>query len=234
MKKKLLTFLPAILLTGMMISCGGGKQGSEEQSAEAVTEEPAEEAAPKYSGKTIVGVVHSVEDFDKWVAVYNEVADPEAHISYYENVDKPNEIVVFNFTTGHEAAREGFASQEMKETMARAGVNSEPVFTYYDMQYMNNEPTGATYRVAISHEVSDYNAWKPVFDADESRRAEAGLELRGLARDADNGNLVHMVFATNDLEPVKGMLGDPGLKAKMEEAGVVSEPVASFWKTIGQ
>ena len=106
--------------------------------------------------------------------------------------------------------------------------------TYYDMQYMNKEATTAKFRMGISHEVSDYSAWKEKFDADEARRQEAGLELRGLARDADNPNLIHMVFATDDLENAKAMMSDPNLKKVMEEAGVVSEPVVQMWKTIDQ
>jgi hypothetical protein len=229
-KLMIMLFVPAFIF-GVLVSCGGGgKEYSEEADATEEAPEGAEEEGPTYSGNTAVGVVHSVADLAKWIEVYEEGVDPNAHISYYVNVDNPDEIVVFNLTTSHAEAKEGFADDEMKATMERAGVTSEPVFTYYDMQYMNQTATEATYRVGFSHEVADYDAWKEKFDADEDRRTEMGMELRALARDGDNPNLIHIYFATNDLEPVKAMLGDPEMKRIMEEAGVISEPVAAFWQ----
>ena len=234
MKKVALTFFLPVFIIGMMASCGGGgKEHAEESHEEAASAEEVVDEGPVYSGETAVGVVHSVADLAAWVKVYEEVSDPKSRISYYKNVDNPSEIVVFELTTSHEESKASFASEDLKAAMERAGVNSEPVFTYYDMVYMNADPTDAMYRVGISHEVSDFNAWKEKFDADDSRRAEAGLELRGLARDADNANLVHIVFASNDLEPAKAMLSDPELKTVMEEAGVISEPVATFWQLPG-
>jgi hypothetical protein len=234
MKKLTIAFLAPVFAIGMLASCGGGGKEHAEGSHDAEgTEGSTEEAAPVYSQETVVGVVHSVADLEKWTEVYEEVSDPNARISVYENVDNPSEIVVFEFTVSHEEAKAGFASDELKAAMERAGVNSEPVFTYYDIKYLNLEATEASYRVGISHEVMDFETWKPLFDADEERRAQAGLELRALATDADNANLVHIYFATDNLEPVKGMMDDPDLKAKMEEGGVVSEPVFAFWQKPG-
>ena len=225
-----LLFIPAFIF-GMLASCGGGGKEYAEESDEAeATEETAEEEAITYSKETVVGVVHSVEDLAKWVEVYEEVSEPAARLSYYVNVDNPSEIAVFEFTTSHEEAEAAFSSDEMKADMESAGVSSEPMISYMDVKYINEESTDATYRVFISHEVTDFEAWKVIFDGDEARRAEAGLELRGLGTDADNPNLVSMFFATNDLEAVKGMLADPELKTTMDDAGVISEPVASFWQ----
>ena len=178
--KKLATllFIPAFAF-GLLASCGGGgKEYSEESDDAEDSEEMAmEEEAPVYSGNTVVGVVHSVADLAKWVEVYEEVSVPEGRISYYTNVDNPDEITVFELTTSHAEAKEGFASEDLKAEMERAGVTSEPVFTYYDMQYMNQATSEATYRAGISHEVKDFASWKEKFEADDARRAEAGLEL---------------------------------------------------------
>jgi hypothetical protein len=234
MKKLFITLLIPAFVFGVMASCGGGgKEYSEESDeAEDTTEETMEEG-PTYSGKTVVGIVHSVADYSSWLTVYEEDSDPAARLAIYSNVDNPSEIVVFQLTTSHAEAKEGLSSEELKATMERAGVNSEPVMTFYDIQYMNEESTDAIYRVAINHEVKDFTSWKEKFDADENRRAEAGLELRALATGADNPNMVYMFWATNDLEPMKGMLSDPDMKKTMEDAGVISEPATTFWKVIG-
>ncbi len=227
-------FIPAFAF-GMLVSCGGGgkEYADENEESDEATEEMAAEEAPVYSGETAVGVVHSVADFGVWKEAYEKVSNPDGRIAIYENVDNPGEIVVFELTTSHADSKAMFSSSEMKEDMENAGVTSEPVITYYDMKYMNSEDTDARYRVAIQHEVSDYAAWRTIFDDDESRRTEAGLELRGLATDPDNANLVFMVFSTDDLEGVKSMLNDPDLKAKMEEAGVISEAIVTYWQNPG-
>ena len=131
MKKLFFTLLAPVFIIGMIASCGGGGKEYTEESHddENTAEEPMEEEAPTFSGKTVVGVVHSVADLAAWVAVYEEVSTPEARIAYYKNVDNPDEIVVFELTTSHEEAKEGFASEDLKATMERAGVNSPPEFT---------------------------------------------------------------------------------------------------------
>ena len=98
------------------------------------------------------------------------------------------------------------------------------------MKYMSSDENNDTYRLAINHEVEDFETWKEIFDADTDRRAEAGLTLLGMATGADNPNLVYMMFATSDIEPAKEMLANPEMKEVMEDAGVISEPQATFWK----
>lgn len=205
--------------------CGGGKSSYDTETEE----ETAAESESAYSQKTVMGVVHEVEDFARWHAGYLEKSDSAARISVYVNVDNPNEVTVFEFTKSHEEATAFIQSDEIKSAMDEYGVTTEPVLTLYDMKHLNLEedPIGK-YRVAIQHEVSDYASWKEKFDADAERRAEAGLQLRGLATSADQPNMVHIFFATDDLEPVKNMLSDPEMKKVMDDAGVISEPVVVY------
>ncbi len=225
--------LAAFFAMLMMTACGGSSGEYEETESEEPTEETTasemEEESP-YSGETAIGVVHNVEDYETWYAAYDKDSDPKSRIGIFLGVEDPSLLVVFQFTTSHEDAKKEFASEDLKNVMKEAGVSSEPVFTYYDMKYLNQDNPSGQYRVGISHEVKDFDTWKEAFDKDEGRRSEAGLTLAGMATDSENSNVVYIMFATDDLEAVKGMLENPDIKKVMEEAGVVSEPTVQFWK----
>ncbi|MEH6348029.1 MAG: hypothetical protein V7785_23230 [Bermanella sp.] len=79
-------------------------------------------------------------------------------------------------------------------------------------------------RFYLSHPVKDFDAWKPVFDADESRRSSAGLSTVGVFRQFDNGNNVLVVFEGNDTQAMRDMLADPSLADAMKSAGVMAPP----------
>ncbi len=218
--------------------CGGGKSSFDAESEDETTAETGMEEATEsesaYSHKTVMRVVHEVEDYAKWNVGYQGKSDPAARISVYVNVDNPSEVTVFEFTKSHEDAMAFIQSEEIKNAMEEFGVTSEPVVTLYDMKYINLEedPIGK-YRVAIRHEVTDYSSWKEKFDADAERRAEAGLQLRGLATSPDQPDMVHLFFATDNTESVKNMLADPEMKKVMEDAGVISEPEVILLTTPG-
>jgi hypothetical protein len=83
-------------------------------------------------------------------------------------------------------------------------------------------------RVFIHHPVADYDKWRPVYDADASRRAAAGITDVAVLRDADDPNLVWIVGEA-DAANVEALLSDPELGKLMQEAGVTAPP--QFWIT---
>ena len=78
--------------------------------------------------------------------------------------------------------------------------------------------------IFLRHPVADYDAWRPLFDADSALRDTAKLTLVGVFREASDANSVLVVFDTDDVSGFKAMLADEGLKAAMEEAGVTGPP----------
>lgn len=77
--------------------------------------------------------------------------------------------------------------------------------------------------IILNHDVKDFASWKPVYDADADRRINAGFEEIAVGTKSDNPNSVYMIWE-GDPSSIEGMLKDPELKAKMQEAGVVSPP----------
>lgn len=81
-------------------------------------------------------------------------------------------------------------------------------------------------RVFINHPVSDYERWRPAFEADKPRRAAVGLVDIAVLRDADNPNSIWVV-GDGEREVIEQMFQDPELGKAMEEAGVTAPP--QFW-----
>ncbi len=78
--------------------------------------------------------------------------------------------------------------------------------------------------IFFQHRVDNYDTWKPVYDADVERRNAAGLTELGVYRKAGDENLVLLVWSADSIEGFRAMSDSEELKAKMQEAGVVSEP----------
>ena len=77
--------------------------------------------------------------------------------------------------------------------------------------------------IILSHDVKDFAAWKPVYDADAPRRKNAGLKELAVGTKSDNPNKVYMIWE-GDPSLIDPMMKDPELKKEMERAGVISAP----------
>jgi len=78
--------------------------------------------------------------------------------------------------------------------------------------------------IIVQHTVSDYDAWKRVFDEHEAVRRQHGATGHELYRGADDPNAVTVVNHFPSREQAEAFATDPSLKEAMERGGVVSEP----------
>ncbi len=81
---------------------------------------------------------HTVEDFDAWLEGYkspeaNAMRDAAGVIGHAANqgIDNPNLALVYHQAESFDALRALTSSDELREVMKMAGVNSEPEFTYH-------------------------------------------------------------------------------------------------------
>lgn len=180
--------------------------------------------------QTSVSVIHEVKDFEKWHAIYLEKSNADARIGVLRNIENPNNLFVGETTDSHASGREFFNSEELKSAMQAGGVISKPEIRYLNLFYFDTKRNESVYRISISHEVANFEAWNVIFENDEERRKASGIALTGLGTVEDNPAEVFVVFATDDLEAAKTYMNDPKLKELMAQAGVVSAPEINFWK----
>jgi len=227
----------SLFLTGalfFMISCGGGGEYAEEaneEEAEATAEEAeAEEAV--FESFVAFGISHEVADYGEWRKVFDEFNDGNEDImGVYQGMDNPNSIIVFERSESHDAANEAFNSEDLKSAMEKAGATSEPVFNSFEVVAMAPEAEyESPYRMMVSHEVADVDAWKASFDEHEAMRLEHGINFVGMGVDGANANMVHLFFALEDVDKAKSFIESEDLKAIMDKAGVTGEPTI-MWLT---
>jgi hypothetical protein len=83
----------------------------------------------------------------------------------------------------------------------------------------------------IRHKVADYATWRPVFDKHKSMQVAAGLTNPRVYHTLDDANDLTIVFDMADAAKAKAFASSKDLKARMEKAGVVGQPVFSYLET---
>jgi heme-degrading monooxygenase HmoA len=85
----------------------------------------------------------SVEDFDAWKSAFERFDSfrtdhGQEGYQAFQGVDDPNEVVVLFEWADDEDPRAFFASEEMRERLAEAGVKGRPELT--ELEYIDQKP----------------------------------------------------------------------------------------------
>ncbi len=188
------------------------------------TQEDSKPPAEEVTVSTVF-LKHSVADYAAWRLAYDADAQrrTEAGLTevgvYKSTVDENALLLVWQADdlTTLDAMLE---SPDLAEKMKEAGVTSKPE------SWVGKAVQAGAGMVFLKHKVADYSAWRPAYDADASTRAEAGLKEAGVYRDADDENMILIVWDAEDGNALQAMLESPDLAEKMKAAGVTSKPEA--------
>ena len=82
--------------------------------------------------------------------------------------------------------------------------------------------------LVIHQMVADYAKWRPIYDAHQSVRDEAGLTNCHVRSAADNPNNVYVACEMADLAKAKAFTASKSLADAMKTAGVVGKPDFTF------
>jgi len=83
--------------------------------------------------------------------------------------------------------------------------------------------------VFVRHKVSDYTAWRRVFDAFQPTAATLGVQSGAVYQAADDPNDVTVMHGFASVESAQAFTGSTELRAAMHDAGVVGAP--DIWFT---
>ena len=169
-------------------------QGSEENIGELSSEaiNPAVTESNPANISSVCGILSKVEDFDAWLVEYKKIA--QGTIILLRMVDDPSMVMVF----------EGGASLEMMEDRAKkltndkflstATVMSDPVVSYFDVQYMNTPEKDYKQYVAFLFELEDISQLLESIKTDLNLYAEYGLTPMGVGTNPDIREQVYMIL----------------------------------------
>ena len=82
----------------------------------------------------------------------------------------------------------------------------------------------------VRHSVRNYSEWKTGYDAHEPSRAVAGLTEKHALQDADDANMVTLIFEAEDLKRAEEFSKSDDLREAMQRVGVVGNPDMYFLK----
>lgn len=225
----------ALLALGMVYTgCTGDRQAPEEAD---MAESRAESAMQLPN--SFVYIQHDVEDFDAWLPVYEGFEDEReaagvVALWVYRDLDQPSRVHALHGASDVETLRAFTRMEELATAMGEAGVVGQPRFDFMNLvpETAPDSMIVSRYNVLVAHEIADWDAWKAVFDGHEGARLAAGLVSRGIARGADNPNMVYMNFAVSNLDSARSFAASEDLRTAMESAGVVGEPEIYFTETV--
>lgn len=78
--------------------------------------------------------------------------------------------------------------------------------------------------LTVRHNVSDYTAWREVYDELEPLRAQYGCTAKRVLRRSDDPNDLLVTHDFPSAEQAAGFASDPALRAGMQRAGVEGAP----------
>lgn len=82
--------------------------------------------------------------------------------------------------------------------------------------------------VILRHKVSDFSAWKSVFDSIDGERKSAGEKSAQVVQVEGDPNDVVIIFSYDSLDAARAFLGSEKVKSAMKNAGVAGEPTFVF------
>lgn len=179
---------------------------------------------------TVAAVVnHRVKDYDAWKRAFDQHADARRAagiVSHHINrdVDDPNLLSIYLAGTDRAKLEAFFASEDLKATMANAGVEGPPTITLMTPVEDKTQKRDPLYGVIVIHPVADFDAWKKVYDEVDGIRRDAGIVGQAVNRSLADPNLVIVYHQAESIEALRAFTASDKLKSAMQRAGVAGPP----------
>ena len=174
-----------------------------------------------------------VADFDTWLAAFDSHEDARRaagilghHINRAE--DDPNDVSIFMALSDLEKAKAFSASDDLRERMQASGVISVPEITYMtpvrDAAVRDRELPAFMLR----HSVADFDRWLEGYDGAAALQSAEGILGQAANRSIDDPSVAIVYHQAESFDTLRAFLANDQLKAKMQEAGVISAPDIQF------
>lgn len=179
---------------------------------------------------TVTAVVtHRVKDYETWKRAFDQHAETRRaagiirhHIN--RDVDDPNLLSVYLAGTDRAKLEGFFASEDLKSTMAKAGVEGPPTITLMTPIEDKTEKRDPLYGLILIHPVADFDAWKKVYDEVEGVRRGGGIIGHAVNRSLADPNVVIVFHQAESIEALRAFTASDELKSAMQRAGVSGPP----------
>jgi len=174
-----------------------------------------------------------VADFDTWRVAFDSHEDARRgagilghHINRAK--DNPNDVSLYLALSDLGRAHAFAASDDLRERMKESGVISPPELTYMTpvreaIVWERELPA-----FMVRHSVADFDRWLEGYDGAADLQAAKGIIGQAANRSLDDPSVAIIYHQAESFDTLRAFLADDELKAKMEEAGVISAPEVQF------
>jgi hypothetical protein len=220
--------------TLLLFSCGNSEdKTTTTESTGDTTVTTSAETAPVNTVVTtpenIFTVVHTVVDYDKWLAGFESADSMKLAYGLHNyvvgrSVENPNKLLVATKADDVAKAKEFSKSADLKKGMKEHGVTGTPTMAYMTTVYQDTANVNTDLRARTMLTVKDFDTWRTSFESHRQERLDAGLVDRVYGYDPDNKNKVTIVVAVMDTAKANAFWNSDGLKQRMEQSGVTGKP----------
>ena len=233
MKKISLFSASAIIV--LSLACGSSSAEKTEPKIDDSSANP--ETSSQTSSSTIMMIQHKVEDFEKWLTVFDqdEPARKENGLSLLTlgRGDDPNMIYITMKADNLQQALKFTGLTETRETMKKAGVSSPPMIYFMNVVRNDNPKSDHKERLMVEYHVKDFNLWLKAFDKEgKETRAAKGLLDRSISRDVADSNRLYLLFDVSNRPKAEAWASPNELGKFMNDAGVDSAPMFQAYKLV--
>ena len=213
-----------VMLGTLLSGCGG--EAEKDATTETESDLPFEEDQEAHSC-LIIG--HRVKDFSTWKASFDlaEAVREKYGIRtrmVMQGYSDPNVAMVFTEVNDVNRAKEYVTSQNLKNSMEMAGVESKMDLYWLQSHLKASQPSERECIVYMSFRVRDYDKWKTAFLEDYRQEPQKDFDVLYVFQSIENPNEVSMIFAADNPDFVKAMESNNNFRMKMLASGVVSYP----------
>jgi hypothetical protein len=231
-----------VLLTGLFFSCSDSKENKAdpktEKTASATTSNSTLPVADKFgfTPYTMVVVEQPIPSFDLWLPVFNaHDADRKASgltvLRIGRIMEDSNKVLIRMKADDLNKAKE--FSKGIKKDLEDAGYAVDPKISYVTVIRDDSSYTNIKERALVSYHVKDFDSWLKIYDEKgKATRETHGLIDRGLARGAEDPNMVYILFAISDMRKARIRFNSSELRKILRNAGVDSRMTVSYYKVV--
>jgi hypothetical protein len=226
-----------------LTSCGGGETKTDKSSTDSsATSTNANAVTPEVNTiittpQNMMVVTHSVSDFEKWKASYDEhdsmrLANGIHSYVIGRGLNDPNMVLVAVKVDDLAKAKAFAKDPSLKKAMQKGGVTGTPSISFFTTVWQDTAQISSDIRSRTTFTVKDWDAWQKNFEEGKQERLDNGITDRAYGHDVDDNKKVSLVTAVMDSTKAFAYYKSDALKKRREAGGVTGEPKRFLYRVV--
>lgn len=196
---------------------------------------PAESDSTQAAASVLIA--HRVADYDSWKSVFDGHATARKEASclgHYlkREIDFPDMVYVYCLATDVEKLRTFLGSDDLVESMRKAGVDGKAEITLMKPMSRDLVAKRKLPGIIVMHSVKDYQTWRAAYDGFDDFRRQSGIVGHAVTQEFGNPNRVIVYHQADDVNLLRAFVESAELREVMQRAGVVGDPDIRFIQVV--